>query len=102
MRVESIARCAPSWRATSVARTSAFVHLSIQNNHLHLLVEAADREAITRNMQSFEMNAARAINRVRGSSGKVFALRYRATQITTPRQARRSLAYVLQVVAASA
>ncbi|MDX2088562.1 MAG: transposase [Kofleriaceae bacterium] len=71
------------------------VHLSIQNNHLHLLVEAADRDALGRNMQSFAINAARAINRARRASGKVFAFRYHATQITTPRQARRSLAYVL-------
>jgi len=74
------------------------VHISIQHNHLHLLVEAADRHVLTRRMQSFAINAARAINRAhggRGRLGKVFAYRYHATQITTPRQARHALAYVL-------
>jgi putative transposase len=71
------------------------VHLSIQQTHLHLLVEAADRRALTRGMQSFTINAARAINAVDSSHGKVFAFRYHATQIKTARYARHALAYVL-------
>lgn len=71
------------------------VHLSIQHTHLHLLVEAADRRALTRGMQSFAINAARAIHAVDGSRGKVFAFRYHATQIKTARYARHALAYVL-------
>src|SRR5262249_20352826 len=61
----------------------------------HLLVEAADRHALTRRMQSFAINAARAINSTDGRRGKVFAYRYHATQVRTPRQARCTLAYVL-------
>jgi REP element-mobilizing transposase RayT len=68
------------------------VHISIQDNHLHLLVEAADRRALTRGMQSFAINAARAIQR---GPGKVFAYRYHATQIKTAKYARNALAYVL-------
>jgi hypothetical protein len=60
-----------------------------------LLVEAADRRALTRGMQSFAINAARAINAVNGDRGKVFQHRYHATQITTARYARHALAYVL-------
>ena len=71
------------------------VHISIQHNHLHLLVEAADRRVLTRRMQSFAINAARALNRTDGRRGKVFAYRYHATQVRTPRQARCALAYVL-------
>jgi len=71
------------------------VHVSIQHNHLHLLVEAASRLVLTRRMQSFAINAARAINATDGRCGKVFAHRYHATQIRTPRQARCALAYVL-------
>jgi REP element-mobilizing transposase RayT len=71
------------------------VHVSIQRNHLHLLVEASDREVLSRRMQSFAINAARAINRTSRRSGQVFPYRYHATQIRTPRQARCTLAYVL-------
>jgi REP element-mobilizing transposase RayT len=71
------------------------VHISIQNNHLHLIVEAKNREALTSGMQSFAITCARALNRARGARGKVFASRYHARQITSPRQARHTLAYVL-------
>jgi REP element-mobilizing transposase RayT len=72
------------------------VHLSIQHNHLHLIVEAADRVRLARRMQSFGISAARAINRAHNiPRGQVFAYRYHATQIRTPRQARNTLAYVL-------
>jgi REP element-mobilizing transposase RayT len=71
------------------------VHLSMQKNHLHLLVEAKDRRALTNGMKSFATRAARALNRDEGGCGKVFAYRYHATQITTARQARHALSYVL-------
>ena len=73
------------------------VHVSIQNTHIHLLVEAADRRALTRAMQSLAINLARAFHGrgpVRGC-GKVFAYRYHATQIRTPFHARHALAYIL-------
>ncbi len=71
------------------------VHISIQKNHVHLLVEASDRRALTAGMQSFAINAARALNATDGRCGKVFAYRYHATQIRTPWHARHALAYVL-------
>ncbi|MGE5187035.1 MAG: transposase [Acidobacteriota bacterium] len=71
------------------------VHLSIQQNHLHLLLEAISKRALSRGMQSFTINAARAINADHDSVGKVWEFRYHATQIRTARQARNTLAYVL-------
>ncbi|MGE5182947.1 MAG: transposase [Acidobacteriota bacterium] len=71
------------------------VHISIQQNHVHLIVEAASTRALTRGMQSFTINAARAINADHSSIGKVWEFRYHATQIRTARQARNTLAYVL-------
>src|SRR5689334_23007064 len=71
------------------------VQLSIQSNHLHLIVEAQDARALSRGMQSFAINVARAINGVWRRAGAVFAGRYHATQIKTARQARNTLGYVL-------
>ena len=71
------------------------VHISIQGNHIHLLIEARDREAFSSRMRSLAINFARAINAASNGRGKVFEYRYHARQITTPRQARNSLAYVL-------
>ncbi len=71
------------------------VHVSIQHNHLHMLVEAQDRHALTAGMKSFATRAARAYNKEFGGCGKVFPFRYFARQITTARYARHALAYVL-------
>ena len=71
------------------------VHLSIQSNHLHLLVEGADAEAIARGMQRFLSMAARAVNKLLGRTGTVFMHRYHRVDITSPRQMRNALAYVL-------
>ena len=72
------------------------VHASIQSNHLHLLVEADDRLALSRGMQGFAISAAKRLNReLRRRRGDVFAFRYHATPITSPAQARNALAYIL-------
>ncbi|MBV8761841.1 MAG: transposase [Deltaproteobacteria bacterium] len=70
-------------------------HTSIQRNHLHFLIEAHDKAALSHGMRSLAIMAARAINRVLGRSGKVFAYRYHATAIASPRQMRNALSYVL-------
>jgi hypothetical protein len=80
------------------------VHVSLQSSHIHLLVEADGRSALSRGMQGFAISLAKWINRalwVRGGKrgalrkGKVFADRYNSEVIATPRQARNALAYVL-------
>jgi REP element-mobilizing transposase RayT len=71
------------------------VHISIQRNHLHLIVEAANKPALRRGMQRFAIRAARALNEAFGREGKVFAFRYQAKQIKSPDYARNVLAYVL-------
>jgi REP element-mobilizing transposase RayT len=72
------------------------VHASIQSNHVHLLVEADDKLALTRGMQGFAISAAKRLNReLRRKRGDVFPFRYHATPITSPTQARNAIAYVL-------
>ena len=79
------------------------VHLSIQRTHVHLLVEADNKLALSRGMQSFQISAAKHINReyslkmklTERRRGNVFVDRFHQEVIKTPRQARRSLAYVL-------
>ena len=70
-------------------------HTSIQRNHLHFLIEAEDAVALSHGMRSLAIMAARAINKVLGRQGKVFAYRYHATAISSPRQMRNALSYVL-------
>ncbi len=77
------------------------VHLSIQTNHVHLIVEAASKAALKQGMQSFQISAAKLINRalrlrtgVR-RKGQVFADRYNSRALTSPRAVRNALCYVL-------
>jgi REP element-mobilizing transposase RayT len=72
------------------------VHASIQHNHVHLLVEADDKLALTRGMQGFAISAAKRLNReLRRQRGDVFPFRYHATPIKNPTQARNAISYVL-------
>ncbi len=77
------------------------IQISIQSNHVHLLVEASDRDALSRGMQGFKISAAKWLNKAIGKrrgrprKGSVFADRYFAEPIKSPLQARRALTYVL-------
>jgi hypothetical protein len=75
--------------------TFRVVHASVQGNHIHLLVEATSADAISKGVQHLEIALARAINKSLKRTGKVFEFRYHRVDITTPRQTRCALAYVL-------
>jgi REP element-mobilizing transposase RayT len=71
------------------------VHFSVQRDHIHLLVEACDTMALSRGIQGLSVRIARALNRMMHRRGKVFADRFHHRVLTTPRQVRNALAYVL-------
>jgi len=70
-------------------------HMSIQQNHLHLILEADDERALSRAMKRFAVSFAKNLNRVLGRSGTVFADRYHTETLETPTQVRNAIAYVL-------
>jgi hypothetical protein len=67
----------------------------VQGNHLHLLVEADDGRALSRGMQGLCVRVARAVNRAVRRRGSLFADRYHARALTSPRTVRMALRYVL-------
>jgi len=74
-----------------------FVHYSVQGNHIHLIVEAMDRVRLSRRIQGFEVRLAIALNRMmKRPRGKVFADRYHAHILRTPREVHHALGYVLR------
>jgi REP element-mobilizing transposase RayT len=81
----------------AVSRREDFriVHISLQRNHLHLIVEADNKDALASGMQSFLISFAKRINRVLGRTGNVFADRYHARPLTSPRVVRNTICYVL-------
>ncbi len=72
------------------------VEFSVQRDHLHLLVEAKDREALTRGMTGLLVRMARGLNKLWGRSGRVFAERFHERVLRSPTEVRRALVYVLQ------
>ena len=77
------------------------VHISLQRTHVHLLVEATDKEALARGLQGFQISAARNINTVLGDGkyrrrrGPVFTDRYHLEVITSPTRARHTIGYIV-------
>ncbi len=71
------------------------VHYNLQGNHLHLLVEAAGAVALARGMQGLSIRLARRLNTLFGRRGRLFAERYHARALRTPREVRNTLRYVL-------
>jgi REP element-mobilizing transposase RayT len=69
---------------------------SVQRDHLHLIVEAQDREALTRGVKGLCVRIARRLNRAWKRRGKVIADRYHARALRTPREVRNALRYVLE------
>jgi REP element-mobilizing transposase RayT len=73
------------------------VHYSVQADHVHLIVESETREALSAGMKSFAVSAALRLNfRVlRRKRGRVWGDRYHRRELTSPRQVRNVLVYVL-------
>lgn len=87
-------------RAAIVAGRERFgfrlVHFSVQSNHLHWIVEAEDARSLSRGVQGLLVRIARALNKTWRRRGEVFGDRYHAHALTTPRETRNALTYVLR------
>jgi putative transposase len=81
--------------------TFRVVHVSIQRTHVHLIVEASSKHALSRGIQGLLISAARHIkNEIENATGTrprglVFGDRYHARVLTSPRQCRNAICYVL-------
>lgn len=91
VRVRWVRRC------IQLAHKEGFriVHFSVMTNHLHMLVEAEDKRALSRGVQGLKVRLARRLNRLFGRKGTFFSDRYHARAVKTPREARNALSYVL-------
>lgn len=70
-------------------------HFTVQENHVHLIVEADDASAFSRGLRGLAIRVARAVNRALHRGGAVWDDRYHARALTTPRTVRNALVYVL-------
>jgi len=70
-------------------------HYAVLNDHLHFLVEARNRAALSRGLQGLAIRIAKALNKLWQHHGTVFADRYHDRILKTPREVRNALVYVL-------
>ncbi len=85
-------------RAFRTTRRDDFriVEFSVQTNHVHLIVEADDNDALARGMKSFSVRANRLFNAATGRMrGRVWGDRYHRRELTNGRQVRNALVYCL-------
>jgi REP element-mobilizing transposase RayT len=73
----------------------SLLQFSVQGNHIHLVVEATDKQALSKAMQGLGIRLAKGINRVSQRRGSVFADRYHAHLLKTPTEVRNAVHYVL-------
>ena len=85
-------------RARAGSREDGFFRLtdySVQGNHLHLIVEAGDADALGRGLNGMFVRIAKGLNKLWKRKGKLFRERYHARVLRTPRQVYHALRYVL-------
>jgi len=83
------------FRAERQGKGFRLVHYAIRSNHLHLVCEADERQALSCGVQRLASRIARGLNRLFGRTGRCFRDRFHGCVIRSPRQARNLLAYVL-------
>lgn len=71
------------------------VQFSVQKDHLHLVIEAADKQALSSGARGLAIRSARRLNGHLGRTGKVWGDRYHTRAMKTPTEVRRALVYVL-------
>ncbi len=71
------------------------LHFSVQWDHVHLVVEASDKRALSEGMRSVVIRIALAVNALVGRRGPLWADRWYGRALTSPRAVRNALVYVL-------
>jgi REP element-mobilizing transposase RayT len=72
------------------------VHFTIQDDHLHLIVEASDKRKLARGVMGLEIRIARSLNKLLGRKGRFWAERYHRHDLRTSSETCNALRYVLR------
>jgi REP element-mobilizing transposase RayT len=71
------------------------VHYAVLGDHLHLIVEANDRRAMSNGVRALLISMARRLNRLMDQRGSRYRDRFHERALTTPSAVRTALRYVL-------
>jgi REP element-mobilizing transposase RayT len=90
-----VAELERSWREACKRRRFRLVHYSVQDDHVHMIVEAGSARDLACGLKAIAARFARAVNRVFHRAGAVLADRSHVHVLRTPREVRNAIAYVL-------
>lgn len=88
-------RLALSRAARRDAERFRVVHFSAQPDHVHLVVEAEDARTLSSGVRGLAVRIARYVNDLLGRRGAFWADRWHGRALSTPREVRHVLVYVL-------
>ena len=71
------------------------VQFSVQHNHVHLVVEAANKRELSAGVRSVSIRIARYVNDLLQRRGRLWADRWHGRALRSPREVRNALVYVL-------
>jgi REP element-mobilizing transposase RayT len=71
------------------------LQFSVQRDHVHLVVEAADARALSSGVRGVAIRIARYVNALLSRRGPLWADRWHGRALRTPREVRNALVYVL-------
>ena len=72
------------------------VEFSIQDNHLHLIVEATEKDSLRSGVSGLVIAFAKRLNKKLHRRGKVWGDRWHGRELETPQEVRRALVYVFR------
>jgi REP element-mobilizing transposase RayT len=90
-----VAELERSWREACERERFRLVHYSVQNDHVHMIVEASSARDLACGLKAIVSRFARGVNRVFHRVGGVLADRCHVHMLRTPREVRNAIAYVL-------
>jgi putative transposase len=95
LRGARVFRVLKSSFAASCVRTGfRLTHFAVLGNHAHLIVEADEARCLSRGMQGLCTRMAMRLNRQSSRRGAVFADRFHAHVLRTPREVKNAVHYV--------
>jgi REP element-mobilizing transposase RayT len=94
-RADVVRAVVASFRKGADRGSFRLLEFSIQDDHLHAIVEADGSEALGRGMKSLAARFARAVNRALGRRGQVVRDRYHLHVLGSVREVRNAIRYVL-------
>jgi putative transposase len=88
-------RIAAANRSSKLREAFRVVHFSVQDNHLHMVVEARDASALARGVQGLAVRLARRTNGLLAIRGSFWRGRFHSRELASPRAVRNAIVYVL-------